>query len=103
MNKAVKLVAVWAAFLFGATFAGNVTVHADSSRYDMVDVSNHNGQMTTPEFIDMRDAYGVKAVTTKISEERVQPIMTGLRLETFVMRKKLACTSTGITICMQQR
>ncbi|WP_195332302.1 GH25 family lysozyme [Weissella cibaria] len=68
MNKAVKLVAVGAAFLFGATFAGNVTVHADSPRYDMVDVSNHNGQMTTPEFIDMRDAYGVKAVTTKISE-----------------------------------
>ncbi|MEY4665755.1 GH25 family lysozyme [Weissella cibaria] len=68
MNKAVKLVAVGAAFLFGATFAGNVTVHADSPRYDMVDVSNHNGQMTTPEFIDMRDTYGVKAVTTKISE-----------------------------------
>ena len=68
MNKAVKLVAFGAAFLFGATFAGNVTVHADSPRYDMVDVSNHNGQMTTPEFIDMRDAYGVKAVTTKISE-----------------------------------
>ncbi|AWF95576.1 GH25 family lysozyme [Weissella cibaria] len=68
MNKAVKLVAVGAAFLFGATFAGNVTVQADSPRYDMVDVSNHNGQMTTPEFIDMRDAYGVKAVTTKISE-----------------------------------
>ena len=68
MNKYIKLVAVGAAFLFGATFAGNVTVHADSPRYDMVDVSNHNGQMTTPEFIDMRDAYGVKAVTTKISE-----------------------------------
>lgn len=68
MNKTFKLVAIGAAFLFGATFAGNVTVHADSPRYDMVDVSNHNGQMTTPEFIDMRDAYGVKAVTTKISE-----------------------------------
>ena len=68
MNKYIKLVAVGAAFLFGATFAGNVTVHADSPRYDMVDVSNHNGQMTTPEFIDMRDTYGVKAVTTKISE-----------------------------------
>lgn len=68
MNKFIKLVAVGAAFLFGATLTNDVTVHADSPRYDMVDVSNHNGQMTTPEFVDMRDAYGVKAVTTKISE-----------------------------------
>ena len=68
MNKTVKLVAVGAAFLFGTTIVSDHTVHADTPRYDMVDVSNHNGQMTTPEFIDMRDAYGVKAVTTKISE-----------------------------------
>lgn len=35
---------------------------------DMVDVSNHNGYMTTANFTDMRDNYGVKAVVTKISE-----------------------------------
>lgn len=35
---------------------------------DMVDVSNHNGYMTTAEYVDMRDNYGVKAVTVKISE-----------------------------------
>ena len=68
MNKYIKLVAFGAAFLFGATTISTATVHAETPRTDMVDVSNHNGQMTTPEFIDMRDAYGVKAVTTKISE-----------------------------------
>ena len=68
MNKTMKLVAIGAAFLFGTTIVSDHTVHADTPRTDMVDVSNHNGQMTTPEFIDMRDAYGVKAVTTKISE-----------------------------------
>ena len=42
--------------------------HADTPRVDMVDVSNHNGQMTAPEFVYMRNNYGMKAVTTKISE-----------------------------------
>lgn len=43
-------------------------VHADTPRVDMVDVSNHNGQMTAPEFTYMRNNYGLKAVVTKISE-----------------------------------
>jgi Lyzozyme M1 (1,4-beta-N-acetylmuramidase) len=34
----------------------------------MVDVSNHNGYMTVSNFKDMLNNYGVKAVTTKISE-----------------------------------
>lgn len=42
--------------------------NVSAARTDMVDVSNHNGYMTTSNFIDMRDNYGVKAVTTKISE-----------------------------------
>jgi GH25 family lysozyme M1 (1,4-beta-N-acetylmuramidase) len=44
------------------------TAFADTPRYDMIDVSNHNGQMTTDEFVQMRNQYGVKAITTKISE-----------------------------------
>ena len=68
MNKTMKLVALGAAFLFGTTLISDHTVHADTPRTDMVDVSNHNGQMTTPEFVDMRNNYGVKAITTKISE-----------------------------------
>ena len=44
------------------------SVHADTPRVDMVDVSNHNGQMTAPEFVYMRNNYGMKAVATKISE-----------------------------------
>lgn len=34
----------------------------------MVDVSNHNGFMTVGNFLDMRNNYGVKSITTKISE-----------------------------------
>ena len=43
---------------------GNV----DAARYDMVDVSNHNGSITTSQFVNIRNQYGVKAVTTKLSE-----------------------------------
>ena len=39
-----------------------------AAKTDMVDVSNHNGYMTTANFQDMRDNYGIKAITTKISE-----------------------------------
>ena len=60
------LVAGMAAFFVGIGF--QTVAHADTPRTDMVDVSNHNGAMTTPEWLDMRDAYGVKAMTTKISE-----------------------------------
>ncbi|SCC14442.1 Lyzozyme M1 (1,4-beta-N-acetylmuramidase), GH25 family, partial [Weissella bombi] len=48
--------------------ANTETVSANTPRVDMVDVSNHNGAMTTPEFTYMRNNYGLKAVTTKISE-----------------------------------
>lgn len=44
------------------------TQNVDAARTDMVDVSNHNGYMTVLNFTDMRDNYGVKAITTKISE-----------------------------------
>ena len=40
----------------------------NAARTDMVDVSNHNGNMTTAEYVSMRNGYGVKAITTKISE-----------------------------------
>ena len=40
----------------------------DAARYDMVDVSNHNGSITTNQFVNIRNQYGVKAVTTKLSE-----------------------------------
>lgn len=39
-----------------------------AARTDMVDVSNHNGNMTTAEYVSMRNNYGVKAITAKISE-----------------------------------
>lgn len=67
MNKLKQALVVAGAFL---AFAGvsQVTVHADTPRVDMVDVSNHNGQMTAPEFVYMRNNYGMKAVATKISE-----------------------------------
>lgn len=40
----------------------------DAARYDMVDVSNHNGSISTSQFVNIRNQYGVKAVTTKLSE-----------------------------------
>lgn len=60
------LVAFVAAFFIGVGF--QTVAHADTPRTDMVDVSNHNGAMTAPEFVYMRNNYGVKAVVTKISE-----------------------------------
>lgn len=39
-----------------------------AARTDMIDVSNHNGDMTTAEYVSMRNNYGVKAITAKISE-----------------------------------
>ncbi|WP_101831635.1 GH25 family lysozyme [Lactiplantibacillus plantarum] len=44
----------------------NVTSQA--ARMDMVDVSNNNGYMSTAEYVSMRNEFGVKAVTVKISE-----------------------------------
>ena len=67
MNKTMKLVALGAAFLFGTTFVSDHAVHADTPRFDMVDVSNWNGYLSVNDFVNMRNQ-GVKAITTKISE-----------------------------------
>ncbi|MQS52184.1 GH25 family lysozyme [Companilactobacillus mishanensis] len=45
-----------------------VTGNVKGANTDMVDVSNHNGYMTTSNFVDMRNNYGVKAVVTKVTE-----------------------------------
>ncbi|QGX70376.1 LysM peptidoglycan-binding domain-containing protein [Lactiplantibacillus plantarum] len=52
--------------IFMAFFMCNVTSQA--ARMDMVDVSNNNGYMSTAEYVSMRNEFGVKAVTVKISE-----------------------------------
>lgn len=43
-------------------------LNANAARMDMVDVSNNNGYMSTAEYISMRNEFGVKALTVKISE-----------------------------------
>lgn len=53
------------AMLVGLLFGGS---NINAARTDMVDVSNHNGNMTTAEYVSMRNNYGVKAITAKISE-----------------------------------
>ena len=60
---------VGALLMAGLTLGGvaSETV-VNAARTDMVDVSNHNGNMTTAEYVSMRNDYGVKAITTKISE-----------------------------------
>lgn len=67
MNK-IKALILGAGAILVLGGVGETTVHADTPRVDMVDTSNHNGQMTSPEFVYMRNNYGLKAVTTKISE-----------------------------------
>ena len=67
MNK-IKALVLTAGAILALGGIGETTVHADTPRVDMVDVSNHNGQMTAPEFVYMRNNYGMKAVATKISE-----------------------------------
>ena len=52
--------------IFMAFLMGNNTTQA--ARMDMVDVSNNNGYMSTAEYVSMRNEFGVKAVTVKISE-----------------------------------
>ena len=52
--------------IFITFLLGNTTSHA--ARMDMVDVSNNNGYMSTAEYVSMRNEFGVKAVTVKISE-----------------------------------
>ena len=70
MNKLKQALVVAGAFLAfaGVGYISADTASANTPRVDMVDVSNHNGQMTAPEFVYMRNNYGLKAVTTKISE-----------------------------------
>ncbi|CAJ1225812.1 GH25 family lysozyme [Lactiplantibacillus xiangfangensis] len=43
-------------------------INANAARMDMVDVSNNNGYMSTAEYVSMRNEFGVKALTVKISE-----------------------------------
>ncbi|MDN6052925.1 MAG: LysM peptidoglycan-binding domain-containing protein [Lactiplantibacillus plantarum] len=43
-------------------------LNANAARMDMVDVSNNNGYMSAAEYVSMRNEFGVKAVTVKISE-----------------------------------
>lgn len=53
------------ATIMAALFFG---LNAKAVRMDMVDVSNNNGYMSTAEYVSMRNEFGVKAVTVKISE-----------------------------------
>lgn len=59
LTKVLATVMLALPLTFGSVFA---------ARTDMVDVSNHNGNMTTAEYVSMRNNYGVKAITAKISE-----------------------------------
>ncbi|WP_260203725.1 GH25 family lysozyme [Lactiplantibacillus plantarum] len=61
--KALILVvgAIFMAFLM-------VNITSQAARMDMVDVSNNNGYMSTAEYVSMRNEFGVKAVTVKVSE-----------------------------------
>lgn len=59
-----KLVLSGAALLVAFSFG----LSAKAARMDMVDVSNNNGYMSSAEYVSMRNEFGVKAVTVKISE-----------------------------------
>lgn len=65
----MKLLKKLAVSLASVALAVPLSIGAVSAaRTDMVDVSNHNGNMTTAEYVSMRNNYGVKAITAKISE-----------------------------------
>ncbi|MHC9444210.1 GH25 family lysozyme [Lactiplantibacillus plantarum] len=67
MNKCkLKALILTVGAIFMAFLMINVTSQA--ARMDMVDVSNNNGYMSTAEYTSMRNEFGVKAVTVKISE-----------------------------------
>ncbi|WP_368017018.1 GH25 family lysozyme [Pediococcus acidilactici] len=67
MNKRkLKALILMVSAIFMAFLLGNTTTKA--ARMDMVDVSNNNGYMSTAEYVSMRNEFGVKAVTVKISE-----------------------------------
>ncbi|MBO8441019.1 MAG: SH3 domain-containing protein [Firmicutes bacterium] len=68
MQMKKKLI-VGAMLMAGLTLGGMASeTVVNAARTDMVDVSNHNGNMTTAEYVSMRNNYGVKAITAKISE-----------------------------------
>lgn len=58
----------WTKFLIalGVTVGLATTVHA--ARTDMVDLSNYQGYVSTGQLVNWRNGYGVKAITTKVSE-----------------------------------
>ena len=67
MNKQkLKAPILMVGAIFMAFLIDNVTSQA--ARMDMVDVSNNNGYMSTAEYVSMRNEFGVKALTVKISE-----------------------------------
>lgn len=67
MNKQkLKAPILMVGAIFMAFLIVNVTSQA--ARMDMVDVSNNNGYMSTAEYVSMRNEFGVKALTVKISE-----------------------------------
>lgn len=67
MNKRkLKALILMMGAIFMAFLMINVTSQA--ARMDMVDVSNNNGYMSTTEYVSMRNEFGVKALTVKISE-----------------------------------
>lgn len=63
--KLKNKLALTGAATMAALFLG---MNARAARMDMVDVSNNNGYMSTAEYVSMRNEFGVKAVTVKISE-----------------------------------
>ena len=70
--KKSKLI-VGTAILAGLVVGTGITSQVEqpkvkAARTDMVDVSNHNQYMTGGEYTTMRNNYGVKAMTCKISE-----------------------------------
>ena len=67
MNKhKLKALILMVGAIFMAFLMVNVTSQA--ARMDMVDVSNNNGYMSTAEYVSMRNEFGVKALTVKMSE-----------------------------------
>ncbi|MCG0678367.1 lysin [Lactiplantibacillus plantarum] len=63
--KLKNKLALTGAAAMAALFLG---MNANAARMDMVDVSNNNGYMSTAEYVSMRNEFGVKALTVKISE-----------------------------------
>ncbi|WP_187331858.1 GH25 family lysozyme [Lactiplantibacillus plantarum] len=63
--KLKSKLALTGAATMAALFLG---LNANAARMDMADVSNNNGYMSTAEYVSMRNEFGVKALTVKISE-----------------------------------